>query len=262
MSSRDARSVDEIRAALRLASGGALKRLTRELADDPRAGVADAIRVALSHEAAKSAERRRLSRLYRLECELYDGGAMVVAGVDEVGRGAIAGPLSAGACVLPRQPRIEGVDDSKRLSPQRRAELAVIIKNVAVCWSVAHISAEEIDALGVTAALRRVMGRALSGLSLEPDHVVLDGRPMGVAIAETAVIKGDSKVAAIAAASILAKVERDALMVSLATEYPQYGFCVNKGYGTLEHLHSVTIHGMSPYHRRSFCPGGGTEPLF
>jgi len=262
MSPQDPRSVDEIKSALLASRGATLRRLVSELGADTRAGVAEAIRVATNHEAARSAERRRLSRLYRLEGELRDGGALVVAGVDEVGRGAIAGPLSAGACVLPARPRIEGVDDSKRLSPQRRAELAVAIKSIAVCWCVAHISAQEIDALGVTAALRRVMGRALSGLSIEPDHVVIDGRPMGVAAAETAVIKGDSKVAAIAAASILAKVERDALMVSLSSVYPDYGFCVNKGYGTSEHLQAVAVHGMSPYHRRSFCPGGGTETLF
>jgi ribonuclease HII len=262
MSSRDPRSVDEIRRALMAARGVELRKMAADFADDPRAGVAEALRVAMNHETARAAERRRLGRLYRLEGQLRESGCTVVAGVDEVGRGAIAGPLSAGACVLPRSPRIEGVDDSKRLSPQRRSELSVVIKSVAVCWSVAHISAEEIDALGVTTALRRVMGRALAGLSLEPDHVVIDGRPMGIAAAETAVIKGDAKVAAIAAASILAKVERDSLMVSLADNYPHYGFDVNKGYGTIEHLQAVAAHGMSPYHRRTFCPGGGTETLF
>lgn len=262
MTPQDPRSVDEIRAALAMARGAALRAMVSELSDDPRAGVAEAVRVARKRDSAREAERRRLARLYRLEGELRQSGALVVAGVDEVGRGAIAGPLSAGACVLPPAPRIEGVDDSKRLSRQRRAELSAVIKGVAICWSVAHISAEEIDTMGVTAALRRVMGRALAGLSLEPDHVVIDGRPMGIAEAETAVIKGDGKVAAIAAASILAKVERDELMVSLAAEYPHYDFDVNKGYGTLEHLEAVAVHGMSPYHRRSFCPGGGTESLF
>ncbi len=262
MSPQDPRSVDEIRAALSTARGAALRTMAAVLSDDPRAGVAEAVRVALRRDAARTAERRRLGRLYRLEGELHQSGAVVVAGVDEVGRGAIAGPLSAGACVLPAAPRIDGIDDSKRLSPQRRTELSAVIKGVAICWSVAHISAEEIDTMGVTSALRRVMGRALAGLSLEPDHVVIDGRPMGIAAAETAVIKGDGKVAAIAAASILAKVERDALMVSLAADYPDYDFDVNKGYGTIEHLEAVATHGMSPYHRRSFCPGGGTETLF
>jgi len=262
MSLRDERSIDQIRVALSMARGAAFRRLAQELGDDPRAGVRAALRVAQNQESARAAERRRLTGLYRLEADLRERGCVVIAGVDEVGRGAIAGPLSAGACVLPAHPRIEGVDDSKRLTPQRRRELAVVIKEVALCWSVAHVTAEEVDCLGVTAALRRVMGRALAGLSSEPDHVVVDGHPLGVASAETAVIKGDSKVAAIAAGSILAKVERDGLMVALASEYPLYGFDVNKGYGTTEHLAAVAKHGLSPYHRRSFCPGGGTGALF
>jgi len=262
MSTRDPRSLDEIRSALARSGGAKLRRLADELADDPRTGVRSAVAVALNQDAARSAERRRLTRLYRLEAELREQGHTVIAGVDEVGRGAIAGPLSAGACVLPPTTRIQGVDDSKRLSPQRREELAVVIKEVAVCWNVAHISADEVDRLGVTAALKRVMGRALAGLAYEPDHVVLDGYALGIARAETAVIKGDSKVAAIAAASILAKVERDSLMVGLADEYPEYAFEVNKGYGTTEHLRAVTEHGMCPLHRRLFCPGGGTESLF
>jgi len=221
-----------------------------------------AIAAARAREDAADLERRRLTRLYALERTLRSQGYLVIAGVDEVGRGALAGPLSAGACVLPASPRIEGIDDSKRLSAEKRSRLAITIKEVALCWSVAHVSAAEIDALGMTAALRRAMGRALAGLELEPDHVVVDGRPVGVAQTETAVIKGDSEVAAVAAASVLAKVTRDSLMEELARQHPQYGLDVNKGYGTAEHLSAVARFGLSPAHRRSFSPGGGTRPLF
>lgn len=255
-------SVEQVRALLAAERGARLRRLCEQFASDERAGVAAAVRSALAREAARDAERERLERLYGLEVELRAAGRMTIAGVDEVGRGALAGPLTAGACVLPDVPRIEGLDDSKRLTPQRREEVAIRIREVAVCWSVAHVPADEVDSLGVTAALRRAMGRALAGLQIAPDHVVVDGRPIGIARGETAVVKGDSKVAAIAAASVLAKVERDALMVSLDAEHPAYGFAINKGYGTPEHLDAIARHGVCALHRRSFVPGGGTDTLF
>ena len=262
MSPRDPRSIAEIRNLLACATGTALDRLADELADDDRSGVAAAIKAARSREASAGAERTRLARLYSLERQLRAQGYLVIAGVDEVGRGAIAGPLTAGACVLPAAPRIIGVDDSKRLTPSKRRSIALSIKEIALCWSVAHVAPQEIDSLGISAALRRAMGRALAGLELEPDHVVVDGLPVGVARLETAVVKGDSKVAAIAAASVLAKVERDDLMTELARAHPCYGFEINKGYGTPEHLEAVARFGLSPAHRRSFYPGGGTQALF
>jgi len=259
---RDIRTIAQIRALLRAATGSALESLASELADDDRAGVAEALATARAREASAAAERARLARLYAVERQLRAQGYLVVAGVDEVGRGALAGPLSAGACVLPARPRIIGLDDSKRLTPSRRESVAHTIRECALCWCVAHVPAAEIDALGVTAALRRAMGRALAGLELEPDHVVIDGRPMGVARNESAVVKGDAKVAAVAAASVLAKVERDGLMVELAEHHPEYGFEINKGYGTPEHLDALAAFGPSPIHRQSFVPGGGTATLF
>lgn len=258
----DSASVGELKALLAVATGDELTRLIARLEHDDRAGVIAAIAASRRREASRLAEEARLSSLYDLQQRLQADGFMVVAGVDEVGRGALAGPLSAGACVLPLSPRIPGLNDSKQLTPQRRAELAPVIKEVAVCWAVAHVTPQEIDELGVASALHRAMGRALAGLSLEPDHVIVDGVPVGVARHETAVVKGDSKIAAIAAASILAKVERDTLMVELAQVHPTYGFEANKGYGTGEHFDAIAAHGLSPAHRRSFCPGGGTPALF
>ena len=140
--------------------------------------------------------------------------------------------------------------------------MAKLIRQSAVAVNVAHVSAGEVDSLGMTAALRRVMGLALDGLGVTVDHVVLDGLPMRVVEHETAVVKGDGSVAAIAAASIVAKVARDALMRSLATEHPAYGFEINKGYGTSDHLAAIAREGLCAVHRRSFTIGGGTGSLF
>ena len=163
----------------------------------------------------------RTSRMYATERTLRDEGWLVIAGVDEVGRGALAGPLTVAAVVLPPEPRIEGLDDSKRLSPARREQLAVQVRSFALDVGVAHVSAGEIDVLGVTAALRRAIGLALSQLGTPPDHVVLDGLPLRVVANETAIVKADAKVAAVAAASIVAKVTRDALMRSLGGRAPR-----------------------------------------
>lgn len=252
----------EIRALLLKSRGVELSRLCDALADDVRGGVIDAVEAARRRLDSSSAERKRLAKLYYLETSLRQQGYQVVAGIDEVGRGALAGPLTAGACILPASPRIPGINDSKMLTPARREQLAHVIKEIALCWSVGHVSASEIDSMGVTAALRRAMGRALSGLALEPDHVVVDGRPLGVARNETAVVKGDSKVAAVAAGSIIAKVCRDQLMVEYAEHHPEYGFDINKGYGTPEHLDAIARHGLSELHRYSFAVGGGTATLF
>ena len=236
--------------------------LLAALADDERAGVTSACSAARSARERRKRERDRTSRMYATERALRDEGWLVIAGVDEVGRGALAGPLTVAAVVLPPEPRIEGLDDSKRLSPRRREQLAVQVRSFALGVGVAHVSAGEIDALGVTAALRRAIDLALAQLGTVPDHVVLDGLPLRVVANETAIVKADAKVAAVAAASIVAKVTRDALMRSLAAEHPEYGFEINKGYGTSEHLAAISRHGPCPIHRRSFSWGETTQTLF
>jgi len=255
-------TVPEIRALLAAARGVRLARLLDELAVDDRLGVRAACESAATRAAAAKRETARTRALYNLELTLQAQGCTLVAGVDEVGRGALAGPLTAAAVVLPVRPRIEGLDDSKRLTPARREELAKVIHATAIAVAIAHVSAEDIDGLGVTAALKRAILSALSDLGCEPDHVVIDGLPLRVVERETAVVKGDSKVAAIAAASIVAKVARDQLMREFAPTYPEYGFEINKGYGTPEHIEAITRIGPSVLHRRSFTVGGGTMPLF
>lgn len=255
-------TIPQVRALLDAAHGRRLARLLEQLSTDDRSGVRAACESAAARAAAERAETSRTRRLYDLELTLQARGCTAVAGVDEVGRGALAGPLTAAAVVLPTRPRLEGLDDSKRLTPARREELACVIHATAVCVSIAHVSSGDIDALGVTSALKRAVTQALAGLPREPDHIVIDGLPLRIAEHETAVVKGDSKVAAIAAASIVAKVARDSLMRDLAPAYPEYGFEINKGYGTPEHLDAIARFGPTRLHRRSFSAGGGTMSLF
>ena len=181
-----------------------------------------------------------------------EGGSGIVVGVDEVGRGPLAGPLTGAAGVLPPQPGIVGLDDSKKLSPKRREELALQIMDQASAFGVAHIEPAEIDACGMAASLRVCMTRALRACGVEPDCVLLDGNPMNIHPREKNIVKGDGKAACIAAASILAKVTRDRIMEAYDAQYPQYGFASNKGYGSAAHIAALREHGPCPLHRMSF----------
>ncbi len=180
------------------------------------------------------------------------GGARVVVGLDEVGRGPLAGPLTVAAVVLPDEPQIAGLDDSKKLSPKRREELAAQIGQTARAIGLCHIEPARIDADGMASCLRAAFAGALAQCGVEPDAVLVDGNPLHIHPNERNVVKGDGKVACIAAASIYAKVARDALMLELAERYPGYGFERNKGYGTAEHIEAIRARGPSPAHRMSF----------
>ena len=201
----------------------------------------------------KEQEQERLRALFAYERGLYAAGAIVVAGVDEVGRGPLAGPVSVGACVLDPQAEIPYLNDSKKLSEKRREEVAAMLREQARAWRVAHVPAEVIDARGIMSALKQAMREAVAGLPLAPDHILLDGLPLRLWPTEQAIVKGDGKIACIAAASVLAKVERDALMRAADLQYPGYGFAHNKGYGTAEHSAAIRELGLTPLHRRSFC---------
>ena len=178
------------------------------------------------------------------------------AGVDEAGRGPLVGSVFAAAVVLPEEYDLPGLTDSKKLSERRRDELAVLIKQQALAWCVAAASVEEIDRLNILHATMLAMRRAVHGLERLPEKVWIDGNrvPPDLGCEAEAVIKGDSKVIQISAASVLAKTARDAEMYALAERYPQYGFERHKGYGTAEHLAALQRHGALPEHRRSFAP--------
>jgi ribonuclease HII len=178
-----------------------------------------------------------------------------VCGVDEAGRGPLAGPVYAAAVILDPVRPIRGLRDSKQLKAEQREVLALRIRERAMAWSIASASVEEIDTLNILQASLLAMRRAVDGLSVVPEHVLVDGNqlPRWHHTCE-AVVQGDTKVAAISAASILAKTARDALMRALHELHPQYGFDRHAGYGTPQHLASLALHGASAIHRRSFAP--------
>lgn len=179
----------------------------------------------------------------------------LICGVDEAGRGPLAGPVVAAAVILDPQRPIDGLNDSKKLTAARRETLAVEIREKALAWAVAEASVEEIDRLNILQASLLAMQRAVSGLSLMPEKALVDGNKCPVlACPVEAIVGGDGKLAAIAAASILAKTVRDAQMQELHVLYPQYGFDRHKGYPTALHLAALREHGISPVHRRSYGP--------
>jgi len=182
-------------------------------------------------------------------------GPLGLCGVDEAGRGPLAGPVTAAAVMLDPERPIDGLRDSKKLSATARERLADEIRECAVAWCVAEASVEEIDQLNILHATLLAMQRAVAGLGRAPDDVWVDGnRCPNWAWRSQAVVKGDDKVAAIAAASILAKTERDRFMRRLHDDYPDYGFAQHMGYGTAVHLAALKAHGACPQHRRSFAP--------
>jgi ribonuclease HII len=182
-------------------------------------------------------------------------GIVLICGVDEAGRGPLAGPVSAAAVILDEKNPIEGLADSKKLSERKRDLLAPVIRERALAWAVAWAEPAEIDSLNILQATLLAMRRAVEALPIQPQQVLVDGLycPQ-TGIPSEAIVKGDSKVAAISAASILAKTARDELMLQLHEQYPHYGFAEHKGYPTAAHLVALREHGVSPVHRRSFRP--------
>ena len=186
------------------------------------------------------------------EQELHRQGYVNVAGVDEVGRGPLAGPVVAAAVILPHDFDVLGIDDSKKLSEKRREELYEIITEKAVAWGIGMADHATIDEINILQAAKLAMKRALAELE-DVDYITFDAMKIeDIDIPQESVIKGDSKILAIAAASIVAKVTRDRMMTEYAKQYPGYGFEKNKGYGTKAHYEGISEHGICPIHRRSF----------
>ena len=229
----------------------AARELVERYREDPRKQVMRAVEVARRRIEREEAERDRVEAMYALEREL--GGDGVVVGVDEVGRGALAGPLTVAAVRLPASPIVWGLNDSKQLTPSRREALAAQIADVALAIGIAHVEPASIDALGMALSLRQAMARAVGDTGLDPDCVLIDGNPVHAHPAERCLVKGDARVASIAAASIVAKVTRDALMVAYDEEYPGYHLAESKGYGSAEHIAAIRERGLTPIHRVSFC---------
>ena len=222
---------------------------------DSRAGAKAILHAVARRRLENRVEGQRLRRLLRYEKALWAGGMLHVAGVDEAGMSPLAGPVSAAAVVFAPGSRIPGIDDSKKLDAADRDRLAEEIKGTAVAWSVGFAEVEEIDAINIYWAGLLAMRRAVEGLSLAPEYLLVDARCLEhLRTPQKAIVKGDAKSFTIAAASILAKTARDTVMRELDAQHPGYGFAKHKGYPVRAHLAALERLGASPVHRRSFAP--------
>ncbi|MBZ5685392.1 MAG: ribonuclease HII [Acidobacteriia bacterium] len=208
----------------------------------------------LSASAAKLRLLKRLRCTLRYEKKAWESGARLVAGVDEVGRGSLFGCVVAAAVILDPTYRVRGLRDSKLLPPERREALAQRIREHAVAWAVAAVDAARIDQINIYQASRAAMRDAVMGLAPKPDHLLIDALKIECELPQDAIIHGDALSASIAAASILAKVERDRMMCEWDAVFPQYGLASHKGYSTPKHLAALRELGPTPLHRQSFAP--------
>jgi ribonuclease HII len=198
-------------------------------------------------------EKERLIKMTEYERKCYEKGYRLVAGVDEVGRGPLAGPVVAAAVILGEEVLIPGVNDSKKLSEEKREYLYGEIKSKALCCSIGIVDEKVIDEINILNATYIAMKKALEGLEKKPDFILLDAVTLkGIDIPQKGIVKGDSLSLSIAAASIIAKVERDRMISAYDEIYPQFGFSKHKGYGTREHIECIKKYGLLPIHRRSF----------
>jgi len=198
-------------------------------------------------------QEERLNEMLVYERKLWANGIEYIAGVDEVGRGPLAGPVVTCAVILPKDFKLLGVDDSKKLSPKKRDELFDQIKEAAIAWIIGRREAERIDEINILEATKEAMCDAVNGLSIKPEHVLIDAVKLkNLEIPQTSIIKGDATSVSIAAASIIAKVTRDREMVEMSKVYPGYAFEANKGYGTKAHYEGLKAMGPCPIHRRTF----------
>ena len=193
--------------------------------------------------------------LYEFEEKLYDEGFHLICGVDEAGRGPLAGPLVVAACILPPFLRIEGINDSKQLSAKKRKELYKVIVKNALAYKIVFVTEEDVDSLNIYQATKKGMLMAIAGLKNKPDYALIDAMPLGeLEIPPNSIIHGDARCASVAAASILAKVTRDEYMEKMDIKYPNYGFKKHKGYGTKAHMQALEKYGPCKIHRKSFAP--------
>lgn len=244
-------SAKEVAALLLDATPEELDALSERYAEDPRKQVRHALSVALRRREREALERERVQAMYAAQLEY--GGSGLVLGVDEVGRGAIAGPLTVCALALPAEPVVWGINDSKQLTPPRREALSSAILDVALAVGIAHVEPGVIDSVGMGSALRMAMAKAIEDAGADPASVLIDGNPVHVHPREKAIVKGDARIASIAAASIVAKVTRDRLMVDYDATYPGYHFAQCKGYASPAHIGAIRKLGLTPIHRVTFC---------
>ncbi len=247
-----AQSVSEIRQKLKEADSKVqLEAFLAMYSEDERNGVRALAATARKRLEAIKREEERTHAMYSFEREYADLG--YICGIDEVGRGPFAGPVVAAAVILPKDCELLYLNDSKKLTESKRNELSDIIKSRAVAYAIGQVEADRIDEINILQATYEAMRTAIKNLDIKPDILLNDAVTIpGVDIKQVPIIKGDAKSASIAAASIIAKVYRDALMVRYGEQYPEYNFASNKGYGSEEHRAAIARYGMCPIHRRSF----------
>lgn len=247
----EARKIAQIKAELQAAEENMLPSFILEYERDERAGVMKLVDQAKRRLQALEDEKARTQRLKIYERQYADRG--YVCGIDEVGRGPLAGPVVAGAVILPEDCDILYINDSKKLSEKKREELYDVIMERAVATGIGMVSPARIDEINILQATYEAMRMAIQNLSVTPDILLNDAVTIPqVAIPQVPIIKGDAKSISIGAASIIAKVTRDRLMKEYDKEMPEYGFARNKGYGSAEHIEAIRVHGASPIHRRTF----------
>ena len=225
-----------------------------EAANDQRSGVQKAIEKRKRAIQAELDEDFRLEQMLRYEKELYKAGYQTIAGIDEVGRGPLAGPVVAAAVILPPGCKIKGLNDSKKIPKKKHQEIYQAVLDKALAVGIGLIDNEVIDQVNIYEATKLAMKEALSKLSLKPDYLLIDAMKLDVDIPQESIIKGDANSLSIAAASIVAKVTRDKLMADYDKEYPGYDFAKNAGYGTKSHLQGLERNGVTPIHRKTFEP--------
>ena len=202
----------------------------------------------------KETEELRLEKMLEYEKDLYSKGYEYICGIDEAGRGPLCGPVVAAAVILKKGDKIEGVNDSKKLSEKKREQVYEAIKESAVAYSVGIVDEKTIDEINILEATRLAMKKAVEGLSTKAEYALVDAeKKVPIDIPYTPIVKGDALSESIAAASIIAKVTRDRMIIELDKKYREYNFAKNKGYGTKQHTDAIKEYGLCPAHRRSFC---------
>lgn len=252
------KSTAEIKQILQAASESELPAFIAACSADERAGVRKLGEAAGKRLEALKKERQRIEKLrdYEEKYKEYD----CICGVDEAGRGPLAGPVVAGAVILPKGCRILYINDSKQLSEKKREELYDVIKEQALAWSVGYASPERIDEINILQATYEAMREAVEGLSVKPDILLNDAVTIpGIAVPQVSIIKGDAKSITIGAASIMAKVTRDRMMAEYDKIFPEYGFAANKGYGSKGHIEALEKYGPVSIHRKSFIKNFGNS---
>lgn len=246
------KSIKEISLEIKNTNIEAFNILKKELENDTRKGVIKEIEKREKHFEKLEKMIKEYKYRQRYEIDLFKKGYTLVAGLDEVGRGPLAGPVYAAAVILNPKSSYIGVRDSKKLSEKQRESLSIKIKESARAYCIASASPEEIDEINILNATKLAMKRALEGLNTTPDYLLLDAINLNINIPQTSIIKGDDNSISIGAASIIAKVARDDYMKEIATKYPFYDFESNKGYGTGKHIDGIKSHGICEIHRKSF----------